>query len=118
IIEIYRDNVWVGEDQLKYTPVKGESIVIVNYAYDIKVQKETVKEDHEYNRDIWGIQITIRNFKDLNIVIVIQQSLPYRCNLLSSNPKATVKGSTLTWAIELDGGKTAIIHYEYERLYH
>jgi len=117
IIEIYRDNVWVGEDQLKYTPVKGESTAIVNYAYDIKVQKETVKEVHEYHRDVWGIQITIRNFKDSDIVIIVQQSLPYRCNLLTSNPEATVKGSTLTWTIELDGGETATIYYEYERLY-
>jgi len=118
IIEIYRNNIWKGEDQLKYTPVKGQSTVIVNYAYDIKVQKETVKEVHEYHRDVWGIQITIRNFKNSNILIVVQQSLPYRCNLLSSNPEATVKGSTLTWTIELDDGETSIIYYEYETLHH
>jgi len=118
IIEIYRNNIWRGEDQLKYTPVKGQSTVIVNYAYDIKVQRETVKEVHEYNRDIWGIRITIRNFKDSDILIVVQQSLPYRSNLLSSNPEATVKGSTLTWTIEVDDGETSTIYYEYETLHH
>ena len=118
IIEIYRNNIWRGEDQLKYTPVKGQSTVIVNYAYDIKVQKDTVKEVHEYNRDVWGIQITIRNFKDSKILIVVQQSLPYRSNLLSSNPEATVKGSTITWTIEVDDGETSTIYYEYETLYH
>ena len=118
IIEIYRDNVWVGEDQLKYTPVKGESTVIVNYAYDIKVKVETIKEIHGSSRDTIGKQITIRNFKDSNIVIAIQQSLAYRCNLLSSNPKATVKGNTLTWIIKLDDGETATVYYEYERLYY
>jgi len=118
IIEIYRNNIWRGEDQLKYTPVKGQSTVIVNYAYDIKVQRETVKEVHEYNRDVWGIQITIRNFKDSKILIVVQQSLPYRSNLLSSNPEATVKGSTITWTIEVDDGETSTIYYEYETLYH
>jgi len=118
IIEIYRNNIWRGEDQLKYTPVKGQSTVIVNYAYDIKVQRDTVKEVHEYNRDVWGIQITIRNFKDSKILIVVQQSLPYRSNLLSSNPEATVKGSTITWTIEVDDGETSTIYYEYETLYH
>ena len=118
IIEIYRNNIWRGEDQLKYTSVKGQSTVIVNYAYDIKVQRETVKEVHEYNRDVWGIQITIRNFKDSDIRIVVQQSLPYRSNLLSSNPEATVKGSTITWTIEVDDGETSTIYYEYETLYH
>jgi len=118
IIEIYRNNIWRGEDQLKYTPVKGQSTVIVNYAYDIKVQKDTVKEVHEYNRDVWGIQMTIRNFKDSKILIVVQQSLPYRSNLLSSNPEATVKGSTITWTIEVDDGETSTIYYEYETLYH
>jgi hypothetical protein len=118
IIEIYRNNIWRGEDQLKYTTVKGQSTVIVNYAYDIKVQRETVKEVHEYNRDVWGIQITIRNFKDSKILIVVQQSLPYRSNLLSSNPEATVKGSTLTWTIEVDDGETSTIYYEYETLHH
>jgi len=98
--------------------VKGPSTVIVNYAYDIKVQRDTVKEVHEYNRDVWGIQITIRNFKDSKILIVVQQSLPYRSNLLSSNPEATVKGSTITWTIEVDDGETSTIYYEYETLYH
>ena len=118
IIEIYRNNIWRGEDQLKYTPVKGQSTVIVNYAYDIEVQRETVKEVHEYNRDVWGIRITIRNFKDSDILIVVQQSLPYRSNLLSSNPEATVKGSTLTWTIEVDDGETSTIYYEYETLHY
>ena len=116
IIEIYRNNIWKGEDHLKYTPVKGQSTVIVNYAYDINVQKETVKEVHEYNRDVWSIQITIRNFKNSNILIVVQQSLPFRSNFLSSNPEATEKGSSLTWTIELDDGETTIIYYEYETL--
>lgn len=44
--------------------------------------------------------------------------LPYRCNLLSSNPKATVKGNILTWTIELDDCETATVYYEYERLSH
>jgi hypothetical protein len=118
IIEIYRNNIWRGEDQLEYTPVKGQSTVIVNYAYDIKIQRETVKEVHEYDRDVWGIQITIRNFKDSQILIVVQQSLPYRSNLLLSNPEATVKGSALIWTIEVYDGETSIIYYEYETLYH
>jgi len=117
IIELYRGQKWVGEDTIGYTPVKDESVVIANYAYDIKVKIETVKETHEYNRDVFGKQITIRNFKKSSIFILIQQSLPYRSNLLSSNPEATVKANALTWVVEAaSNGGTTLIYYEYETL--
>ncbi len=117
IIELYRGQKWVGEDTIRYTPVKDESVVIANYAYDIKVKIETVKEAHEYSRDVFGKQITIRNFKKSNISILIQQSLPYRSNLLSSSPEATVKANVLTWVVEVaSSGGTTLIYYEYETL--
>ena len=117
IIELYRGQKWVGEDTIRYTPVKDESVVIANYAYDIKVKIETIKEVHEPSRDVIGKQITIRNFKKSNIWILIEQSLPCRSKLLSSNPEATVKANALTWVVEVaSSGGTTLIYYEYETL--
>lgn len=43
IVEFYRSKAWMGEDSIAYTPVNGESIAIVNYAYDIKVTATVTK---------------------------------------------------------------------------
>jgi len=116
IIEVYRGSKWVGEDLLAYTPAKANSTVIVGYAFDIKVAVETVKEVYTAERDVIGKQITVRNYKESSISILIEQTLPYRANLVSSDPEATVKGSTLTWTINVDASGSATIYYEYEQI--
>lgn len=113
IVELYRGEAWVGEDSIPYTPVEGESIAIVNYAYDIKVTKAVTKSINEYRHEVRGINITIRNHKTLSIQILIQQNIN-GYTLVTSTPSATRVGAILSWVIDVDADSTATIYYEWE----
>ena len=113
IVEFYRGEAWVGEDVILYTPVKGKSVAIVNYAYDIKVTSAVTKSIDEYHHKVQGITITIRNHKTTSIQILIQQSID-GYTLVTSTPPATRVGPTLSWVINVDADSTATIYYEWE----
>jgi hypothetical protein len=113
IVEFYRGEAWVGEDSIPYTPVKGESIAIVNYAYDIKVTSAVTKSINENRHTVQGINITIRNHKTTSIQIFIQQDIN-GYTLVTSTPPATRVGPTLSWVINADADSTATIYYEWE----
>jgi len=113
IVEFYRGEAWVGEDDISYTPVKGESIAIVNYAYDIKVTRTVVKSIDESHHDVRGINITIRNHKTANIQILLQQNIN-GYTLVTSTPLATRVGPTLSWVIDVNADSTVPIYYEWE----
>lgn len=113
IVEFYRGQTWVGEDSIPYTPVKGKSIAIVNYAYDIKVTSTVTKSIDEYHYRVRGTTITIRNHKTTCIQILIQQSIN-GYTLLTSTPPATRVGPTLSWVINVDADGTATIYYEWK----
>ena len=112
-VEFYRDQTWVGEDSIPYTPMKGESIAIVNYAFDIKVTLEVTKSIDQHNHDVRGIKITIRNHKTMNIQILIEQEIN-GYTLVTSTPKGTRVGSTLSWVMNVDADGSATIYYEWE----
>jgi hypothetical protein len=112
-VEFYRDETWVGEDSIPYTPMKGESIAIVNYAFDIKVTREVTKSIDQHNHDLRGIKITIRNHKTMNIQILIEQEIN-GYTLVTSTPKGTRVGSTLSWVMNVDADGSATIYYEWE----
>ena len=113
IMEFYRGEAWVGEDSIPYTPIKGESIAIVNYAYDIKVTQTVTKSIDEYRHKIQGINITVRNHKTTSIQILIQQNIN-GYTLVTSTPPATRVGPTLSWVIDVDADSTATMYYEWE----
>jgi hypothetical protein len=113
-MEFYREKAWVGEDSIPYIPVKGESVAIVNYAYDIKVTKKVTKSIDGYRHQVRGINITIRNHKTISIQILIQQEIN-GYTLITSIPPATRVGSTLSWVIDIDADNTTTIYYEWER---
>jgi hypothetical protein len=113
IIEFYQDNTWVGEDSIAYTPVYGEAVVIVNYAYDIQVTKQTVKNIDYSNHRVQGIEITIRNHKPNSTQILVQQDI-YGYTLVTSDPPATRVGSTLSWVVDVGAEATTTIYYEWE----
>jgi len=113
IVEFYRGEAWVGEDSIPYTPIKGESIAIVNYAYDIKVTSTVTKSISEYCHEVRGISITIRNHKTASIQILIQQDIN-GYTLVTSTPPATRVGPTLSWVINVDADSTVTIYYEWE----
>jgi hypothetical protein len=113
IVEFYRGEAWVGEDSIPYTPVEGESIAIVNYAYDIKVTDAVTKAIDEYRHEVRGISITIRNHKTLSAQILIQQDINGYA-LVTSTPSATRVGAILSWVIDVDADSTATIYYEWE----
>jgi len=113
IVEFYRGEAWVGEDSVPYTPIKGETIAIVNYAYDIKVTQTVTKSIDECRHEVRGINITIRNHKTTSIQILIQQSIN-GYTLVTSTPPATRVGPTLSWVISVDADSTATIYYEWE----
>ena len=118
IIECYRGNKWVGEDNLKYTPKEDESSIIVSYAYDVKVESKTISEEHTYSKDTYTKQVTIENFKNVSITIKIEQPLPYKANLLSSTPTANLEGRTSWWKVDVDKNENFIITYTYEVVWH
>jgi hypothetical protein len=113
IVEFYRDQTWVGEDSIPYTPIKGKTIAIVNYAYDIKVTRKVTKSIDGYHHEIRGITITIRNHKTTSIQTLIQQNIN-GYTLVTSTPPATRVGPTLSWVIDVDADSTATIYYEWE----
>jgi hypothetical protein len=112
-VEFYRDETWVGEDSIPYTPINGESIAIVNYAYDIKVTRTVTKSIVEYHHEVRGINVTIRNHKNMSIQILIQQNIN-GYTLVTCTPPATRVGPTLSWVINVDADGTATIYYEWE----
>lgn len=113
IVEFYRGKAWMGEDNTGYTAVNGESIAIVNYAYDIKVTVTVTKSILESRYQDQGINITIQNYKPGGVQILIQQDIN-GYDLVSSTPSATRVGSTLSWTINVDANSTATIYYEWQ----
>jgi hypothetical protein len=113
VAEFYRGQTWVGEDTISYVPVKGESIAIVNYAYDIKVTNEVTKTVDEYHKQIRGITITIRNHKSANVQVLIQQNIN-GYTLVTSTPSATRVGPNLSWIVNVDVDGTETIYYEWK----
>jgi len=113
IVEFYRGQTWVGEDSIPYTPIKGKTIAIVNYAYDIKVTRTVTKSIDEYHHKVRGINMTIRNHKTTSIQILIQQNIN-GYTLVTSTPTATRVGPTLSWVIDVDADGTATIYYEWK----
>jgi len=113
IVEFYRDGAWVGEDSIPYTPIKGESIAIVNYAYDIKITKIVTKSIDEPRHKVQGITLTIRNHKTISIQILIQQNIN-GYTLVTSTPPATRVGTIISWAINVNADSTATVYYEWE----
>ena len=112
-VEFYRGNAWVGEDSIGYTPINAESIAIANYAYDIKVTSTVTKSIVESNYEDQGTNITIQNYKPVNVQILIQQDTN-GYDLVSSTPSATIVGSTLSWVINVNANGTATIYYEWQ----
>jgi len=112
-VEFYRGATWVGEDSISYTPVNAESIVIVNYAYDIRVTSTVIKSIIQTGYQDQGTNVTITNHKSTSVQILIQQYI-YGYNLVSSTPSATRVGSTLSWIINVDTNGTATIYYEWD----
>jgi hypothetical protein len=60
-----------------------------------------------------GINITIQNFKPINVQILIQQDID-GYQLVTSTPTATRVGSTLSWIINVDANGTVTIYYEWQ----
>jgi hypothetical protein len=112
-VEFYRGVTWVGEDSISYTPVNAESVVIVNYAYDITVTSTVTKSIIQTGYQDQGTNVTITNHKSTSVQILIQQYI-YGYNLVSSTPSATRVGSTLSWIIDIDADGTAAIYYEWD----
>jgi hypothetical protein len=113
IVEFYRGGAWIGEDSIGYTPVNGESIATVNYAYDIKVTTTVTKSITKSNYEDRGINITINNYKPTSVQILIQQDIGWD-QLVSSTPPATVVGSTLSWITNIDANSNVTIYYEWQ----
>lgn len=113
IAEFYRGDKWVGEDEIPYTPVNGKCIAIVNYAYDIKVTRKIVKSIEEYRHTVRGIEITIRNHKNVDIQILVEQNIN-GYTLVTSSPPATRVGPILSWVIKIKANSKETIYYEWE----
>jgi hypothetical protein len=111
-VEFYRGDTWVGEDSIDYTPSNAESIEVVNYAYDIKVNSTVTKSIVQNGYEDQGITLAVTNYKSTSIQIMIQQDID-GYTLVSSTPPANRTGSTLSWTITLDPGNTTTIYYEW-----
>jgi hypothetical protein len=112
-VEFYRGNAWVGEDSIGYTPVKAESIAVVNYADDIRATATVTKSIIQGSYEDQGTNITITNYKPTSVQILIQQDT-YGYTLVASAPSATTVGSTLSWTINVNPDETATVYYEWK----
>jgi hypothetical protein len=67
IVEFYRGQKWMGEDEITYTPPNAETTTIVNYAEDIKVTSTITKSVNDGYHQVQGTQLTVQNYKATSI---------------------------------------------------
>lgn len=111
-VEFYRNQSWIGEDSIPYTPVKAESTATVNYASDVRINSTITKSVSEEHTQTQGITLTIKNYKETSITILVQQDIN-GYDLVTSTPAANRVGPILSWTIEVDAGSTQTIYYEW-----
>jgi hypothetical protein len=113
IVQFYRAGEWVGNDWTPYIAVASNAKLTVGYAHDLKVLQKTTNIEHLASSDRITIQVRTTNYKTEAISITIQQYLPYRATLESSDPPSIQEGSILTWKLSIGPGESKLITYTY-----
>ena len=131
--QILKDDLILGQDTLKYTPVQGKTTVRITHAVSVKAEQAEFEVDRKrdamrmYGRhfDLITIQgkLSVTNFLPKPITLEITKTLSGQ--IKSSEPQAKIEKlarglrrmnetAKLTWTIELKTGKSKDIAYTYD----
>ena len=117
-ISIYRDNSWIGQDVLTWVSEGEETEFTAEIAYDVDINEKTSREETSAFTDrtitTTTKDINIHNYKNKQIEIKIERTLPYNANFLEATVKPTVEGKKLKWHIIAEANKDYVISYTYE----
>ncbi|MHC4150225.1 MAG: hypothetical protein ACYSR5_12175 [Planctomycetota bacterium] len=131
--QILKDDMILGQDTLKYTPVQGETTVRITHAVSVKAEQAEFEIDRKrdamrmYGRhfDLITIQgkLSVTNFLPKPITLEITKTLSGQ--IKSSEPEGKIEKlarglrrmnetAKLTWTIGLKSGKSKDIAYTYD----
>ena len=117
IVDTYEDGVYMGSDNIEWTPSGSEGHVTIGGSVDIKVKKlvnitEIPERNHndEYHHKV---ELEIKNFsnKDINIK-VIENKYP-DCVDIAFSLKPEEEGQKYVWEIDIQAGQTRKIKYDF-----
>lgn len=123
----------ISQDQLKYTPVGGETYIKITTAPDVRVSyeekedkvEENVKRIGKKNYDLITIKgtVTVKNYKnkaiDLNVRRTIMgnldQSKPDWLQAIRVNINRNLNATTdVCWELKLEAGEEQVVEYTYK----
>lgn len=131
--QILKDDMILGQDTLKYTPVQGETTVRITHAVSVKAEQAEFEIDRKRDAlrmygnhfDLITIQgkLLVTNFLPKPITLEITKTLSGQVK--TSQPEAKIEKlarglrrmnetAKLTWTIELKTGKSKEIAYTYD----
>jgi hypothetical protein len=117
-ISIYRDNSWIGQDVLNWVSEGEETEFTAEIAYDVDINEKTSREETSSFADrtitTTTKDINIHNYKNKQIEIKIERTIPYNANFLEATVKPTIEGKKLKWHVIAEANENYVISYTYE----
>jgi len=114
LAQLYREQKWVGNDWMPYIAVDANAKMTVGLALDVEVKHEVTNIQHLVSSDRVTVQLTALNHKKEDIVLVLQQTIPYDATLIQADPKPQQLGQVLTWNVAVPRGQSTFVTYTYE----
>jgi len=108
---------FIGEDQIKHTPIDEEVKITVGYAFDLVGKRERTdyqKVADKVYREAY--KITLRNHKkDKDVTIRVEEHLNGDWEILDSFLKyEKIDASTIRFTVDVPSGKEVVVSYRYQ----
>lgn len=125
LVRVYKETKgslqFIGEDVLSHTPKNEEVTLVPGMAFDMKAER-ILKEHQFVGRDEAGrniyrdtYEIKLRNQKDSDIVIEVQEKLAGEWKIISAKPSyEKLDANTVLFEVSVPAGGMAIVKYTVE----
>ena len=123
VVRNYQDSMFIGSDNIEFTPIGSEGSVTVGTVQDARVERsETITSIDSgifsYLDTQHDITLTITNFSqnDLTIEVVDVYSTDAQEFTYSTAPSEE-GGNVLRWIVDVKAGETVTLTYQYKSEY-